>query len=386
MPKKNKIRVAKSVVGNEEVKAVSRVILEDGYLGMGKEVQKFEEDLEKFLKTKRKVTCVNSGTAALHLAVASITRPGDEVLVQSITYLSSFQAVSGARAVPIACEINPETMNIDLKDAEKRITDKTKVIMLVHYAGDPGNLAEIYKFAKKYNLRVIEDAAHAFGTIYKKKLIGSFGDIVCFSFDGIKNITSGEGGAVVTADSNLVQYIRDARLLGVHKDTEKRYKGLRSWKFDVIHQGYRYHLSNLFAAIGRVQLRKFSLFKKARQRLAKRYLKSLRSIEGIEVFEKNYDNIVPHIFPIKVLDNKRDELMKYLNDNGIECGIHYYPNHLLSYYSKPGFKLPVSEKIYSQLLTLPLHPDLTERQQDNIVNLIKKFSKKYYGKRNNKNF
>lgn len=374
----DKIRVSKSVLNNEEAKAVSRVILEDGYLGMGKEVQKFEEDLRKFLGTKRKVICLNSGTAALHLAVASITKPGDEVLVQSLTYLASFQAISGAGAVAVACEVDPKTMTIDLKDAEKRITSKTKVIMPVHYAGDPGNLNEIYKFAKNHNLRVIEDAAHALGAIYEKKLIGSFGDIICFSFDGIKNITSGEGGAVVTADSRVAQYVQDGRLLGVHKDTKKRYKGLRSWKFDVIHQGYRYHMSNLFAAIGRVQLRKFSLFKKNRQYLAKRYVKLLKNIKGIEIFEKDYDNIVPHIFPIKVMDNRRDKLLQYLNDNNIECGIHYYPNHLLSYY-RPGF-LPVTERIYNQLLTLPLHPDLTEAQQDKIISFIKKFSKKQHDK------
>lgn len=367
----NKIRVSKAVVGKEEAKAVSRVILEDGYLGMGKEVQKFEEDLEKFLGTKRRVICVNSGTAALHLAVASIAKPGDEVLVQSLTYLASFQAISGAGAVAVACEVNPKTMTIDLKNAEKRITSKTKAIMPVHYAGDPGNLNEIYKFAKKHNLRVIEDAAHAFGTIYKKKLIGSFGDIVCFSFDGVKNITSGEGGAVVTADSKISQHIQDARLLGVRKDTEKRYKGLRSWKFDVTHQGYRYHMSNLFAVIGRVQLRKFPLFKKDRQYLAKRYIKLLKNIKGIEIFEKDYNNVVPHIFPIKVMNNRRDKLLRYLDDNNIECGIHYYPNHLLSYY-KPGF-LPVTEKIYNQLLTLPLHPDLTNAQQNKIISSIKKF-------------
>lgn len=374
MSNKDKIRVSKSVLNNKEVKAVSRVILEDGYLGMGKEVQKFEEDLKNFLNTKRKVICVNTGTAALHLAVASVIKPGDEVLVQSITYLASFQAISGAGAVAVACEIDPKTITIDLKDAEKKVTNKTKAIMPVHYSGDPGNLDEIYKFAKKHNFRVIEDAAHAFGTIYKKKLIGSFGDIVCFSFDGIKNITSGEGGAVVTADSKVAQYVQDARLLGVHKDTERRYKGLRSWKFDVTHQGYRYHMSNLFAAIGRVQLRKFPLFKKNRQYLAKRYIKSLKNIEEIEVFEKNYDNVVSHIFPIKVMNNRRDKLIQYLSDNNIECGIHYYPNHFLSYY-KSG-SLPVTEKVYNQLLTLPLHPGLTEAQQDKIINFIKKFYKK----------
>lgn len=370
----NKIRLSKSVLDNKEAKAVSRVILKDGYTGMGKEVQKFEEEIEKFLGAKRKVICVNSGTAALHLAVASVIKPGDEVLVQSLTYLASFQAISGAGAVPVACEIDPKTITIDLKDAEKKITNKTKAIMPVHYASDPGNLDEIYRFAKKHNLRVIEDAAHAFGTTYKGRLIGSFGDIVCFSFDGIKNITSGEGGAVVTADKKVAQYIQDARLLGVHKDTEKRYEGSRTWELNVTHQGYRYHMSNILAAIGRVQLQKFPLFKKARQRLAKRYVKLLKGIKGIEIFEKNYDNIVPHIFPIKVMNDKRDELKKYLNDNNVECGIHYYPNHLLDYY-KSNVNLPVTEKAYHQLLTLPLHPDLTEKEQDKIVDLIKKFIK-----------
>jgi len=369
-----KIRVSKSVLNNEEAKAVSRVISGDGYLGMGKEVQKFEEDLKKFLGAKRKVICVNTGTAALHLAVASVTKPGDEILVQSLTYVASFQAISGASAVPIACEVDPTTMTIDLQDAEKRITDKTKAIMPIHYAGDPGNLDEIYKFAKKHNLRVIEDAAHAFGTIYKRKLIGSFGDIVCFSFDGIKNITSGEGGAIVTADLKVAQYVKDGRLLGVHKDTERRYKGLRSWKFDVTHQGYRYHMSNLCAAIGRVQLRKFSSFKKNRQYLAERYVEFLKNIDGVEIFKKNYNNIVPHIFSIKVMNGRRDKLMQYLNDSHVECGIHYYPNHLLSYY-KSGI-LPVTEDIYNQLLTLPLHPNLTRAQQDTVISSIRKFCKK----------
>ena len=367
----NKIKVSKSVLDSLEAKAVSKVILEDGYLGMGKKVQEFEEALGVFWGAKGKVACVNSGTAALHLAVASVTKPKDEVLVQSMTYVASFQAISAAGAVPVACEVDPLTMTIDLEDAKRRITKRTRAIMPVHYASDPGDLREIYKFAKRHHLRVIEDAAHAFGTRYGKKIIGSFGDIVCFSFDGIKNITSGEGGAVVTADSKVLQYVRDGRLLGVCKDTRKRYKGLRSWKFEVTAQGYRYHMSNIFAAIGLVQLKKFPLFKKARQRLAKRYVVFLKNINGIEVFEKNYDNVVPHIFPIKILHGKRDKLRQYLDDNNIECGIHYYPNHLLSYYKSRS--LPVTEKAYLQLLTLPLHPDLTIAQQDNIMKIIKNF-------------
>ncbi len=377
MAKKN-IKVSKSVLDDKEAKAVARVILQDGYLGMGKEVQKFEEELQKFLKTDRGVACVNSGTAALHLAVASVAKPGDEVLVQSLTYVATFQAISAAGAVPVACEINPETMAIDLKDAEKRITSRTRAIMPVHYASDPGNLDEIYAFAKARNLRVIEDAAHAFGTVYNKKLIGSFGDIACFSFDGIKNITCGEGGAVVSADKDVIQHVQDARLLGVHKDTEKRYQGQRSYDFDVKIQGYRYHMSNVMAAIGRVQLKKFPRFKKARQFLAKRYDKMLAEIKGIELFEKDYSNIAPHIFAIKVVDGRRDKLRRFLGSKGVECAIHYYPNHFLSYYSKPGLSLPVSEKIYKQILTIPLHPDLSIAQQDRIIKLIKDFQNNLY--------
>jgi len=367
------IRLSKSVVGIQEAKAISRIILEDGYLGMGREVQSFEQELKRFLGTEREVICVNSGTAALHLAVMAVVEPGQEVLVQSLTYLSSFQAISAAGAKPIPCEVLPETITIDLKDAEKKITAKTKAIMPVHYASRAGDLDCVYDFAKAHNLRVIEDAAHAFGCIHKNKMIGTFGDISCFSFDGIKNITSGEGGAVVTNDNEVIQFVRDSRLLGVQKDTEKRFKGQRSWNFEVTRQGYRYHMSNLFAAIGRVQLQRFPEFKKARQDLAKRYYSKLNNIRNLKLLNFDHEQIVPHIFPVKILNGKRDALREHLISKNIECGIHYYPNHLLKYYSNPGIKLPVTEELYTQLLSLPLHPDLTKKEQDYVIEQVKSF-------------
>lgn len=373
MTQKQKIKVSKSVVNEKEVDAVRRVMLEDGYFGMGAEVKKFEGELKEFFGTDGDITCVNTGTSALHLAVAAVTKPGDEVLVQSLTYLASFQAIGAAGAVPVACEVYPETVTIDLQDAEKRVTTKTKAIMPVHYGSDPGDLDSIYAFAKKHNLRVIEDAAHAFGTLYKGKLIGSFGDIVCFSFDPIKNITSVDGGAIITNDSDVASYIKDARVLGVHKDSEARYKGSRLYEFNVTGQGYRYHMSNVFAAVGRVQLAKFQSFKEKRQNLVKRYLELLRGVSGIKLFLRDYDAVVPHIFPIRVLNGKRDALRDYLGENGVETAVHYYPNHLLDYYHLRGGELPVTESVYSELLTLPLHPDVSENQQDVIVGLIKKF-------------
>ncbi|MEW6679745.1 MAG: DegT/DnrJ/EryC1/StrS family aminotransferase [bacterium] len=374
------IKLSKSIVGEEEKRALAEVI-DESYLGMGQFTKKFEDKLARYLGVKE-VICVNSGTSALHLSLMSILKPGDEVLVQSLTFVACYQAISACFAIPISCEIDPKTCLIDLNDAKERITNKTKAIMPVHYAGRVGDLDKIYDFAREHKLRVIEDASHSFGTTYKGKKVGSMGDIVCFSFDGIKNITCGEGGAIVSQDNSVLEYIKDARLLGIHKDTQKRYQGLRSWEFDVSHQGYRYHMSNLFAAIGLVQLDRLEAeFKPARQRIAKYYQKMLRPIKGILLFEDDYEQTIPHIFPIRVLDGKRDLLREYLMDSGIECGIHYYPNHLLTYYGNLKGKLPATEKIYNQLLSIPLHPGLREEDQEYIIENIRKFFETTGGKK-----
>lgn len=358
------IRLSRSVVGQTEADAVSRVLLEDGYLGMGREVKAFEDELQAFLGSpERRVICVNSGTAALHLAVQAVTAPGDEVLVQSLTFLASFQAITAAGCVPVACEVVPETITLDLEDAKKRLTPRTKAVMPVHYASNPGDLDGVYDFANRHGLRVIEDAAHAFGCRYRGRKIGTFGDLVCFSFDGIKNITSGEGGAVVTGDCEAAQLIRDARLLGVQKDTEKRYAGQRSWEFEVHHQGYRYHLSNVLAAIGRVQLKRFPQeFAPRRVALAGLYRRMLSEVAGLQLLEADLDEIVPHIQPVLVFEGRRDELRTFLGELGIETGIHYRPNHLLGLFGGGGVSLPVTEGLYGELLSLPLHPALTEAE------------------------
>ncbi|MCX5782684.1 MAG: DegT/DnrJ/EryC1/StrS family aminotransferase [Elusimicrobia bacterium] len=366
------IKLSKSIVGQKEKEALAKVI-DNSYLGMGSFVKDFEEKIKGYLGAKN-VVCVNSGTAALHLALMALgLKPGDEVLVQSLTFVASFQAITAAGLKPIACEILPETCAIDLKDAKKKITKKTKVIMPVHYASRVGNLDEIYAFAEKNNLRIVEDAAHAFGGTYKGKKVGSFGDVVCFSFDGIKNITCGEGGAIVTADEEVAKFAMDARLLGVHKDTEKRYSGQRSWEFDVHHQGYRYHMSNLFAAIGLAQLERLeNEFKPARQKIARRYNSLLEGMGNIVLFKDNYTDTVPHIFPVRILNGRRDNVREKLIAEGVECGIHYCPSHLLSYFGAKRGELPVTEKVYGELLSLPLHPEITESDQSLIVEIIKK--------------
>ena len=338
---------------------------------MGADVQRFESELEAYLG--RPVACVVNGTAALHLATQACgLKAGDEVVVQSLTYVSSFQAISATGAKPVACEVTPDSLTIDLRDAGRRLTSRTKAIMPVHYSGGMGELDDVYAFANDHKLRVIEDAAHAFGGAYKSRRVGSFGDIACFSFDGIKNITCGEGGAVVSDDAAVLQRVRDARLLGVERDTENRYEGKRSWEFDVTAQGFRYHMSNIMAAIGSVQLTRLPELGARRQRLALRYDQLLQDRPRIDRVRNDYTVVVPHIYTIRVrgLAN-RDDLRAQLLEYGIETGVHYQPNHLLSFFRDPqAAPLPITEALFSELLTLPLHPDLTDDDVDYICDRL----------------
>ncbi|MBP9490082.1 MAG: DegT/DnrJ/EryC1/StrS family aminotransferase [Aliarcobacter sp.] len=366
----NKIRLSKSTIGQEEKNAVMSV-LDKEYLGMGEEVKNFENDIKEYLQTSKEVICVSTGTSALHLAIEALDLGcNDEILVPSLTYIASYQAISGANVKPISVDVCEDTLFIDLKDAKKRLTPNTKAILAVHYASSSKGMNEVYEFAKENNLRVIEDAAQAFGCKRDGKKVGVDGDIICFSFDGIKNITSGEGGAIITSDEIIIQRVKDTRLLGVEKDTEKRYQGQRSWDFDVIHQGYRYHMSNIFAAIGIAQLKKIDKIEKTRKTIVTYYLENLKDIEELNLLNFNYDEIISHIFVIKT--NKRDKLREYLLSKNIECGIHYKPNHMLTKY-KSNYSLPVVEKIYEEILTLPCQLDLTREEQDYVIKTIKDF-------------
>ena len=362
-----KIRLSKSSISQKEKDAVLKV-LDSEFLGMGEEVKLFEDKIKEYLETSMDVVCVNTGTSALHLAISALDiGEGDEVLVPSLTYVASYQTISATGATPISCEILPDTLFIDIEDAEKKITKNTKAIMPVHYASSSKGMDKVYKLADEFNIRVIEDAAQAFGSVRDEKKIGTYGDVICFSFDGIKNITSGEGGAILSSDIEFIQKIKDARLLGVEKDTERRFKGQRSWDFDVKEQGFRYHMSNIMASIGIVQLNRVDEFKSKRQQIAKKYIHGLSSIQDICFLDFDFNEVLPHIFVIKA--KKREKLREYLISNNIECGIHYKPNHLLSKY-KIDISLPITEKIYDEILTLPCHFDLTLEEQDFIIKII----------------
>lgn len=363
-----RIRVSSSFITGRETRRVTKVLLGQ-YLGMGNEVRQFENQLTDFFG--RPAVCVVNGTAALQLAVQACgIGIGDEVLVPSLTYVASFQAISAAGARPVACEILPDSLLIDLDDAARRLSSRTRAIMPVHYAGGVGQLERIFDFASRHRLRVIADSAHAFGTTYKGKRVGAFGDIDCFSFDGIKNITAGEGGCIVTDDPHVLATVRDARLLGVENDTAKRYKGDRSWTFNVSAQGWRYHMSNIMAAVGMEQLKQYPQFAARRQHLAKLYDNRLARNPDIVLLPRDYDTVVPHIYVIRVRDG-RHRLQQRLQDRGIQTGIHYQPNHLLDFFRQSNLPpLSVTEEIFSQLLTLPLHLHLTDADVESVCSVI----------------
>jgi dTDP-4-amino-4,6-dideoxygalactose transaminase len=362
-------RLSQPEISEEEIAAVTEVLRSE-FFGMGREVASFEEKLGSFFG--RETLCVSTGTAAVQLGlIGAGIKPGDEVLVPSLTFIATYQAISATGAIPVSCDVDPNSLQIDLDDARKRITPKTKAIVPVYFVGATNCLDLVAEFGIANNLRVVADAAHAFGSKHKGNLVGSFGDISCFSFDGIKNITSGEGGCIVTDDQDALNRIRDARLLGVVGDSEKRKNRLRSWDFDVQHQGWRFHMSDIFAAIGMVQLAKLEVNSKKRQELFNRYLLNFKDNSRISLFEWDTSaGMVPHIFVLRVPGlRNRDDLRLRLENLGIPTGVHYKPNHLLSFY-KEKYRLPATELIYPEILTLPLHTRLTPTDVDKICEIF----------------
>ena len=374
MTGKRIIRLSKSCLSKKEKTNVKK-ILDKEFLGMGPEVKKFEEELSKFFN--RGVVCFNSGTAALQVALQALgIKRGDEVLVPSLTYVASYQAISATGAKPVICDINLDDLQISLNNLSKKISKKTKAIMPVHFSGSVGKLNQLYIFAKKNKIRIIEDAAHAFGTKYKNKRIGSFGDVACFSFDGIKNITSGEGGCLVTKDKKILKLSKDIRLLGVSDESSKRYLGHRSWINDVKIQGWRYHMSDMNAGIGRAQLERFKFISQRRKNLCKFYDKKFSNHTEIKTFKRDYNQEVPHIYVVRIKNLKnRDLLREELLKSGIQTGIHYYPGYNYTKFKKPKYLFPNTEKIYKELITLPLHLDIKNNDITFIVEKIDKLSK-----------
>lgn len=365
------IPLAKPNVSQFELEAIAPV-LESGWLGMGPLVKDFETRVCDFVGCDHCVA-VNTGTSALHLALEVVGVEGREVIVPSMTYAATIQAILMARGVPVFCECRESDLNMDVDDAMKRVTRKTKVIMPVHYAGKPVDMNPLLTFCESRGIHVVEDAAHAFGSTLDGKPIGSFGHLTCFSFDPIKTITCGEGGAICTANDAWNDALSTSRVLGISKNTWDRYQTKRPWTYEVVSTGYRYHLSNINAAIGLEQMKRVESLIGSRRRAARYYQERLCDVRDIALLDQDFERIAPFCFTFRVLNGKRDEFMLAIRESGIGVSVLYLPNHTQPFFKKYGEPLPITEGLSEQYVSIPLFADMTLDQLETVVDRVKSF-------------
>lgn len=360
-----------------EVQEAARRAIEAGWLGMGKLSMEFEQGVERFLRLEdRHAVSTNSCTEALHIAGRLIgLGPGDEVICPSLTYVAGHQAISRTGADIVFCDVEDRHLGIDPERVRELITPATKAILAVDYLGLPCRLDELMDIAREHGLRVIEDAAHAFGSESRGRKVGSFGDITCFSFGPVKTITTLEGGAVITPNSQDVPVLHQLRHLGIDSDTDARYRNQRNWEFDVVRQGYRCHLGSVPAAIGLSQLEMVEEFINNRREYCRYYDAGLVDVDDIRLFDTDWKGVSPYIYVIRLRDgDRRSALMAHLKERGIATGIHFLGAHRFSFYAdaRRG-DLSVTETATDQVLTLPLHPYMAESDLDRVIGGVREF-------------
>ena len=363
-------------LGHEVRRAVTDA-LDAGWISIGKLTYQFEDELSRYLGLEqegRHLLAVSSGTAALHAAcVLAGAGPGDEIICPSFTYVACHQAITATGAAVVFCDIDDD-LGIDPGAAASLIGPRTKAIMAVHYAGIPCRIEEIRRLGRKHGIRVIEDAAHAFGTRHDGKAIGATGDLVCFSFGPVKVITALEGGALVTPNADEVQAIRELRLLGVDTDRALRTNN-RMWDYDVTRQGWRYHLGSVPSSIGLAQLALADTFIENRRRYCREFTARFAGIEGVRVPNTDFDEVASFIYFIRLNDAEtRSALVEHLQQRGIATGIHFQGAHWFSYYqhARRG-DLTMTERAASQQLTLPLYSFMDEKTIDRIADGVTSF-------------
>ncbi len=367
--------------GNDELDAVQRV-LESKWISMGPETEAFEAEFAEFLGVRHAVA-VSSGTAALHLALLAVgVKPGDEVILPSLTFVATANAVLYAGAVPVFADVKSiKDWTVSAARIEENITEATRAIIVMHYGGFPCEMDTVRNLAKRYELVVVEDAAHAPGATYKGRKLGAWGDVGCFSFFSNKNMTTAEGGMVVTDDSQIATELRLLRSHGMTTLTWDRHQG-HSFSYDVIRTGFNYRMDEIRAALGRVQLRKLDENnRKRREKTA--LLRQLLKHEGTVSLPFSGETLPLsscHIFPILLEDAQlRPPFMKAMQSAGVQTSIHYPPVHRFTTYRSicgdGSSSLPITEAIGSREVTLPLYPDIKLEQIEMIATEISNWNR-----------
>lgn len=360
-------------IDEKDIQAVIDVLQSD-YLTTGPKVAEFEQKVADYVGAKYAVA-VSNGTAALHIAcLAAGIGEGDEVITTPITFAASANCVLYCGGTLVFADVDANTYNIDPKQIESKITDRTKAIIPVHYTGQPCDMDKIWDIAKKHNLMVIEDAAHALGASYKGKMIGSQSDMTCFSFHPVKPITTGEGGMVVTNDAELYKRLLLFRSHGITRDEELMTENQGGWYYQQLELGYNYRITDISCALGSSQMDKIDQFMAKRREIAKRYNDAFREIKGIRIpYQMEGCKSGWHLYMIQVMKKERKEVFEQLRNAGIGANVHYIPVYQHPYYQKNGYAdcfCPNAEEFYSRAISLPIFPELTKEQQQYVMDKV----------------
>lgn len=368
-------------IGEEEINEVVDA-LRSGWVTTGPKTKQFEADFKAYLGGDVEALAVNSATSGLHLALDAVgVKTGDEVLVPTLTFTATAEVVRYLGAHPVFVDCDPNTLNIDISKIEKKITDKTKAIVPVHFAGLACDMDSIIAIARKHNLKIVEDAAHAFPTRYKGKLIGTLdSDVTVFSFYANKTMTTGEGGMVVSRDKSIIDRMKVMRLHGISRDAFDRYQSKTpAWYYEVIEPGFKYNLPDICAALGLQQLKKINNFYKKRLAMANKYEAELSDLPiTLPPNAEGNSTHSWHIYPIRLKEDcgiGRDEFIVKMSEKGIGCSVHFIPLHKQPIW-RDSYELipedfPEAEHAYKHILSIPLFTKMTNEDQNNVIKAIK---------------
>ena len=369
-------------IGDDEINEMVDT-LRTGWITTGPKVKRFESDFQRFIGSGVEAISVNSATAGLHLSLEALgVSEGDEVIIPSLTFTATAEVVRYLGANVKIVDIDPVTLNIDIKAIRAAITPKTKVIMPVHYAGLSCDMNEILLLAKEFGLKVVEDAAHALPTTYKGDMIGSLeSDITVFSFYANKTMTTGEGGMVITRNSDLAKRMKIMRLHGIDRDAFDRFQSKKpAWYYEVVAPGFKYNMTDIAAAMGVHQLKRLPGFLKRRQYLSKRYFDALSNLPiTLPSDDTDGGSHSWHLFVIRLQGDtlmSRDELIQFLSDQGIGTSVHYVPLHRQPYwrdrYKLTGDMFPETDAAYRSMVSIPLYTAMSDEQQDRVIQALHK--------------
>ena len=373
------IPFARPTIGEDEIDEVVDS-LRNGWVTTGPKAKRFETDFARYIGGDVEAVALNSATAGLHLALEALgISAGDEVITTPYTFTSTAEVVRYLGADPVFVDIEQDTLNIDVASIEAAITERTKAIIPVHFAGLSCKMDEIRAIAGRHDLKVVEDAAHALPSRYKQQMIGTLdSDATVFSFYANKTITTGEGGMLVTRDSSLAERCRAMRLHGINRDVFARYASDKpSWFYEVIAPGYKYNLTDIAASIGIHQLKKANLFQQQREQLANVYLRELADLPlRMPAVAPHGWQHAWHLFVVRINEDApvgRNEFIEKMAEQKIGCSVHFIPLHIQPYwrdrYNFSPEDFPLAYSAYQGAVSLPLYPRMTETEQQRVIDV-----------------